>query len=381
MKDKIKKLFDTKTTRGKIMRTGLFLLILVLIFVVTYSILKVTGAWEKVNSIDKIRDIVQSGGVFSFLIFIIFQILQTTILQIPAIFVTIAGAVIFGRWPAFIMSYIAVMIGSLIMFWVGRKAGRKFLNWMIGKDSSEKWIDRMSRGKYLFFLMMLFPMFPDDILCVVAGLTNMSFSFFFWTNILARGVGIACTVFFGSGAIIPFHGWGLIVWAIIIVVIAIMFYISVQYKKKIDNIIKLLFKRSRSDESKKDFSQVEDKKDLTTTNDKNKEKSTIIDQNVNSESIDNEQQSENPNINAVLVEEVLKSTNINETSTDTNKIEDREVQIEVGSTNLEKDQPKKKIEIEVDEAKIQLANTNESNQNLKGSKSDAKLASKNGDKA
>lgn len=381
MKDKIKKLFDTKTTRGKIMRTGLFLLILVLIFVVTYSILKVTGAWEKVNSIDKIRDIVQSGGVFSFLIFIIFQILQTTILQIPAIFVTIAGAVIFGRWPAFIMSYIAVMIGSLIMFWVGRKAGRKFLNWMIGKDSSEKWIDRMSRGKYLFFLMMLFPMFPDDILCVVAGLTNMSFSFFFWTNILARGVGIACTVFFGSGAIIPFHGWGLIVWAIIIVVIAILFYLSVRYKSKIDDIIKLLFKRSRSDESKKDFSQVEDKKDLTTTNDKNKEKSTIIDQNVNSESIDNEQQSENPNINAVLVEEVLKSTNINETSTDTNKIEDREVQIEVGSTNLEKDQPKKKIEIEVEEAKIQLADTNESNQNLKGSKSDAKLASKNGDKA
>ena len=381
MKDKIKKLFDTKTTRGKIMRTGLFLLILVLIFVVTYSILKVTGAWEKVNSIDKIRDIVQSGGVFSFLIFIIFQILQTTILQIPAIFVTIAGAVIFGRWPAFIMSYIAVMIGSLIMFWVGRKAGRKFLNWMIGKDSSEKWIDRMSRGKYLFFLMMLFPMFPDDILCVVAGLTNMSFSFFFWTNILARGVGIACTVFFGSGAIIPFHGWGLIVWAIIIVVIAILFYLSVRYKSKIDDIIKLLFKRNRSDESKKDFSQVEDKKDLTTTNDKNEEKSTIIDQNVNSESIDNEQQSENPNINAVLVEEVLKSTNINETSTDTNKIEDREVQIEVGSTNLEKDQPKKEIEIEVDEAKIQLADTNESNQNLKGSKSDAKLASKNGDKA
>ena len=381
MKDKIKKLFDTKTTRGKIMRTGLFLLILVLIFVVTYSILKVTGAWEKVNSIDKIRDIVQSGGVFSFLIFIIFQILQPTILQIPAIFVTIAGAVIFGRWPAFIMSYIAVMIGSLIMFWVGRKAGRKFLNWMIGKDSSEKWIDRMSRGKYLFFLMMLFPMFPDDILCVVAGLTNMSFSFFFWTNILARGVGIACTVFFGSGAIIPFHGWGLIVWAIIIVVIAILFYLSVRYKSKIDDIIKLLFKRNRSDESKKDFSQVEDKKDLTTTNDKNKEKSTIIDQNVNSESIDNEQQSENPNINAVLVEEVLKSTNINETSTDTNKIEDREVQIEVGSTNLEKDQPKKKIEIEVEEAKIQLADTNESNQNLKGSKSDAKLASKNGDKA
>lgn len=280
MKDKIKKLFDTKTTRGKIMRASLFVLILVLIFVVAYFILKATGAWEKVNSIDKIRDIVQSGGMFSFLIFIIFQILQTTILQIPAIFVTIAGAVIFGRWPAFIMSYIAVMIGSLIMFWVGRKAGRKFLNWMIGKDTSEKWIDRMSRGKYLFFLMMLFPMFPDDILCVVAGLTNMSFSFFFWTNILARGIGIACTVFFGSGAIIPFRGWGLIVWGIIIIAIAVLFYLSVRYKNKIDDIINYLFRRKSKNSETAEKTQAMNE-DIELLTDKNNQKI--------SENVDNNQ--------------------------------------------------------------------------------------------
>ena len=243
MKEKIKKLFDTSTTRGKIMRTVLFLLILTVICVLGYFILRWTGLWEKVNSIDKIRDIVARGGAFSFIIFIIFQILQTTILQIPAMFVTIAGAVIFGRWQAFIMSYVAVMIGSVIMFWIGRKAGRPFLYWLVGKDTGEMWIERMSNGKYLFFLMMLFPMFPDDILCVVAGLTNMSFPFFFWTNMLARGVGILCTVYFGSGAIIPYHGWGLVVWAILIVLMIVLFYLSVKYKSKIDIIINKIFRR------------------------------------------------------------------------------------------------------------------------------------------
>ena len=243
MKEKIKKLFDTSTTRGKIMRTVLFLLILTVICVLGYFILRWTGLWEKVNSIDKIRDIVARGGAFSFIIFIIFQILQTTVLQIPAMFVTIAGAVIFGRWQAFIMSYVAVMIGSVIMFWIGRKAGRPFLYWLVGKDTGEMWIERMSNGKYLFFLMMLFPMFPDDILCVVAGLTNMSFPFFFWTNMLARGVGILCTVYFGSGAIIPYHGWGLVVWAILIVLMIVLFYLSVKYKSKIDIIINKIFKR------------------------------------------------------------------------------------------------------------------------------------------
>lgn len=245
MKEKIKQLFNQKTTHGKIMRLILVVLILAVVIIAGYFILKLTGMWEKVNSMEKIRDIVESGGMFSFLIFMLFQILQTTILQIPAFIVTVAGALIFGRWEAFFISYIAVMIGSLIMFWIGRKAGKKFLNWIVGEDEAIKWKKRLSHGKYLFLLMMLFPMFPDDILCVVAGMTNMSFSFFFWTNILARGLGIFCTVFFGSGAIIPFHGWGLIIWGVIILFVAILFYLSVKYQNKIDEIIGLIFKKKK----------------------------------------------------------------------------------------------------------------------------------------
>ena len=127
------------------------------------------------------------------------------------------------------------------MFWIGRKCGRKFLNWIAGKESADKWIDKMTNGKYLFFLMMMFPLFPDDILCAVAGVTNMSFGFFFWTNVLARALGIACAVFFGSGAIIPFTGWGLLIWGVIFILIAALFYLSVRYKDKIDDTIKRFF--------------------------------------------------------------------------------------------------------------------------------------------
>ncbi len=252
MKEKLKKLFDTNTTHGKIMRMGVFVFFLVLLILALFFVLKMTGLWEKVNSMEKIRAIVESGGVFSFLIFILLQILQTTVLQIPAFFVTVAGALIFGPWQAFFMSYIAIMIGSIIMFYVGRKAGRKFLNWIVGKESAEKWIDRMSNGKYLFFLMMIFPMFPDDILCVVAGLTNMSFSFFLWTNVIARGIGVACTVFFGSGAVIPFHGWGLAVWAGLIVVVVVLFYVSIVYKDKIDDVLNQFSHKNKDKHKNKD---------------------------------------------------------------------------------------------------------------------------------
>ncbi|MBR1988240.1 MAG: TVP38/TMEM64 family protein [Clostridia bacterium] len=241
----MKNIFDNNTLHGKIMRLVLALMIFLCFVGITFCILVATGAWEKINSVEKIRSVVEAGGIFSFLIFIVFQILQTTILQMPAIIVTLVGVLVFGQWKAFVLSYIAVLIGSIIMFWIGRKCGRGFLHWLCGKQTAEKWINTMSNGKYLFFLMMLFPIFPDDILCVVAGVTNMSFPFFIWTNIIARGIAIACIVFFGSGSIIPYHGWGWLAWAVIFGVMALLFYLSVKFKDKIDLAIKNFAKKKQ----------------------------------------------------------------------------------------------------------------------------------------
>ena len=243
MKKTRNKLKDADSQPKKFGRLFFTLFVAFALLTVCFFVFKWTGLWNKINSIDKLKKIVESGGVYSALIFVALQVLQTTVLQIPAFILTIAGALVFGPIKAFLLSYLAVMIGSIIMFWVGRKAGRKFLHWLVGKESAENWIEKMSHGKYLFFLMMLFPCFPDDILCVVAGVTDMSFPFFFWTNILARGMGIASVVFFGSGKVIPFHGWGLFVWGIIVVVVATLFYLSIKYKDKIDEIFSNLSKK------------------------------------------------------------------------------------------------------------------------------------------
>ena len=152
-----------------------------------------------------------------------------------------AGSLVFGAWTSFFLSFLAVMFGSIILFWIGRKAGTKFLHWLIGSQDAGVWIERLSKGKYLFFMMMLFPLFPDDMLCIVAGMTNMSFKYFFWTNVIARGVGIAFTVFLGTGDVIPFAGWGLLVWGVIIASMVTLFYLSVKYQEKLDKIMQKIF--------------------------------------------------------------------------------------------------------------------------------------------
>ena len=232
-----------KKVQLKILRLFLTITIFLVLFVVAYAIIKFTGIWDKINSIEKLKKIVESGGMFSFVVFVILQILQTTILQIPSILVTLAGLLIFGKWKAFILSFVSIIIGSIIMFWIGRKGGRKFINFLVGEENANKWVQKMSSGKYLFFLMMIFPLFPDDILCAVAGVTDMNFKFFFWTNVIARAIGVACVVFFGSGAIIPFRGFGLLVWGLIAILMVSLFYISIKYKDKIDEIIKNFSKK------------------------------------------------------------------------------------------------------------------------------------------
>lgn len=231
-------------TKGQTFIRGLvFFVCLIGLILFVFLLLNAFGVWDKVNSVEKLRAIVEKGGAFSSLTFMLLQFLQTTILQLPAILVTMTGVLIFPKWKAFLLSYIAILLGSLLNFWIGRKTGRKFLHWIAGEQTTEKWIGLMGEGKYVFFLMMLFPMFPDDILCVVAGLTNMSFAFFLWTNLICRAIGVGGTVLFGSGAVIPFSGWGLVAWIVIAVALAVLFYLSVKYQKNIDKFIQKIVKR------------------------------------------------------------------------------------------------------------------------------------------
>ena len=87
--------------------------------------------------------------------------------------------------------------------------------------------------------MMLLPIFPDDVLCLVAGLTNMSWTFFTVTNLISRPIGVLSVSYVNS--LIPYHGWGLAVWAVIIVAIVAVIILAYKYQKQIENFILKIF--------------------------------------------------------------------------------------------------------------------------------------------
>lgn len=228
---------DKFSRKKKIIRFSIIILVVLLIFLAIYLPLKLTGVIEKIKNLQDLKNAILGYGIYSYLIFFGIQILQCTILPIPASVTTLAGVLIFGPLKTFLISIVAVLLGSLISFFIGKKLGKKVVDWVVGSDDSDKWSDFLNKGKYTFFLMMLFPFFPDDILCIVAGTTNMSYKFFITTILTTRPIVFLLICYFGSGQIIPFNSWGIPVWIALIIIMTILIILSFKYKEKIENYI------------------------------------------------------------------------------------------------------------------------------------------------
>ena len=84
----------------------------------------------------------------------------------------------------------------------------------------------------VLLVMLLFPFFPDDMLCMAAGLTKMTFKFFIIAVVLTRPVMIAFVSYFGTGKIIPFSGWGIPVWISMFVFMVALLYLLNYFIKK-----------------------------------------------------------------------------------------------------------------------------------------------------
>ena len=187
------------------------------------------------EKIDAVIGLVRSTGSWGMVVYVLIQVLQVVILPLPAIVCYVPGAVIWSPLVATLLASLGVIIGSLICYFLGKQFGRKALIWIAGKDATEKYADYIgSRSKGIFLIMQILPFFPDDILCIIAGLTSMSFPYFLGVIVIVRPFIIAVYCFFGSGTLIPFSGWGIPVWIAIIAVFAALAVLSFRYQKRFE---------------------------------------------------------------------------------------------------------------------------------------------------
>ncbi|OFK47897.1 MULTISPECIES: TVP38/TMEM64 family protein [unclassified Enterococcus] len=132
------------------------------------------GVFKDLNAL---RGLVGDSIILGPIIFVFIQILQVVIPIIPGGISTAAGVLIFGPYAGFIYNNIGICIGSIIIFLLGRRYGKPFILSMISDKTYNKyigWLDNQNRFEKLFALAIFLPVAPDDALCLMAGLTNMS---------------------------------------------------------------------------------------------------------------------------------------------------------------------------------------------------------------
>lgn len=218
------------------------LLIFFDISAVVFFVLCATGLITKINSVDALRDYISQTGAWAAVIYIIFSFLQVVLLPVPGSVAVAVGVAMFGPLMCAIYSFIGIVTGSIIAFAIGRWIGYKAVCWIVGKESLDKWLKKLKGKDYLILsLMFLLPLFPDDILCFVAGLSSMTWGFFLVMITVTRAISIFSTAY--SFELIPFTTWwGILIWGVLLALVVLAFYLVCRYYEKIDNFLKTKFK-------------------------------------------------------------------------------------------------------------------------------------------
>ena len=123
---------------------------------------------------ERLRELVRQAGPFGPLVFVAVQFLQILIAPIPGQVVGIAAGALFGPWLGTLYSILGSFVGMLAVISLSRKLGRPFVERFVDQKTLQKFDYLITNnGPIVFFLIMLLPVFPDDLICYIAGLSNV----------------------------------------------------------------------------------------------------------------------------------------------------------------------------------------------------------------
>lgn len=134
---------------------------------------------------DKMQALLEGAGVWGPLIFILIQIIQCVIPIIPGGIALLIGVYVFGPWMGFVYNYLGIILGSSLAFYLARLYGKPFVKAMVSEKNYEKYIGRLENNQkkfnVFFMVAMALPGMPDDLICMIAGLSGMKSRWFFFT--------------------------------------------------------------------------------------------------------------------------------------------------------------------------------------------------------
>lgn len=198
-----------------------------LVFLIVYMLLLWVGSMYRPFSpevllsketADNVKTWILNWGWASSTIFILLQIAQVIFAPVPGQATGFVGGYVFGWEMGVIYSMTGLTLGSLIVFVLARKLGRPFVErfnpgeavtdferMFIRPESKSGEIYGKSKkavgqhGVFTFFMVMLLPVLPDDLVCFVGGLSGIPIWKLLLAAVLGRFPGMLVLSMVGDG--------------------------------------------------------------------------------------------------------------------------------------------------------------------------------------
>lgn len=179
--------YDRKTSRQKHIHC-LSIILLAIVLAVLIVMLKayLDGHF---NSVESFQKYISRFGCFGPIFLTVFQAVQVVLPVLPGFLGCAVGSVMFGPFVGFLCNYIGISAGSIIAFFLARRFGAPLIRDIFPSDKYKKWATWAETSRsyitFLFFAMLL-PLFPDDYLCYLSGITEIKAKKFIWIIVLGK---------------------------------------------------------------------------------------------------------------------------------------------------------------------------------------------------
>lgn len=153
------------------------------------------------SDLNAVTASIKGYGLWGPVILFVLFILQTFVAFIPGQALMVASGYVYGFTGGIMITWISLVLGGQIAFWLARRYGRPFAEKWISASLLDRW-DKSAAGQGVVFYVvtLVMPFFPNDAMCYVAGLGNMPGRRFLLANILGRGIASLMTVIVGAFA-------------------------------------------------------------------------------------------------------------------------------------------------------------------------------------
>jgi len=153
-----------------------------------------------ISNANQMGEYLASFGMWGAAMFVLLQAVQVILAPIPGEVTQFAGGFIYGTLPGTIFSVLGILMGSMVVFGLGRWIGLPLLKVVIPEKSFQKFAFLLNHPKTEIVILILFliPGSPKDVLTYIAGLTPVKPVHFFVAAMVARFPGILLSSYIGA---------------------------------------------------------------------------------------------------------------------------------------------------------------------------------------